>query len=167
MLPPSPAGLVDSYTLDYMVVLERVWAWHRFQPYMWFQFIAIEEESYETARKLFEDVEMRLLVFQEYGKGFIKKSKVSPDGYIQMALQLANYRVGLFSNNVGDKLCMASQGELPINSLRGYDPNPIFLKFTLSIVCVWKDKMKELSKIKPFNREGVRVDILFSPGPDL
>lgn len=33
------------------------------------------------------------MVFQDYGKGFMKKCKVSPDAYLQMALQLTYYRV--------------------------------------------------------------------------
>lgn len=30
--------------------------------------------------------------FESYGKEFIKKQKISPDAYIQVALQLAFYR---------------------------------------------------------------------------
>lgn len=38
------------------------------------------------------------MVHQEYGKGFMKKCRLSPDAYIQMALQLAYYRnAGRFS----------------------------------------------------------------------
>lgn len=44
------------------------------------------------AQNLIKDVEMSLLVFQDYGKGFMKTCKVSPDAYLQMALQLAYYR---------------------------------------------------------------------------
>jgi carnitine O-palmitoyltransferase 1 len=49
--------------------------------------------SNETAQELIKNVEMALLVFQDYGKGFIKTCKVSPDAYLQMALQLTYYRV--------------------------------------------------------------------------
>ena len=28
-----------------------------------------------------------------YGKGFMKKQRISPDGYIQMCMQLAYYRM--------------------------------------------------------------------------
>ncbi|CAM6031347.1 unnamed protein product, partial [Sphagnum compactum] len=38
------------------------------------------------------DVELRILVHNQYGKGFMKTCKLSPDAYIQMALQLAYYR---------------------------------------------------------------------------
>ncbi|XP_053213840.1 carnitine O-palmitoyltransferase 1, liver isoform-like [Panonychus citri] len=45
-----------------------------------------------TAQKLVVDVDLKLIMFQEYGKGFMKKNRVSPDAYIQMALQLAYFR---------------------------------------------------------------------------
>uniref|UniRef100_A0A5S6QB24 carnitine O-palmitoyltransferase n=1 Tax=Trichuris muris TaxID=70415 RepID=A0A5S6QB24_TRIMR len=44
------------------------------------------------ARKLMSDVEMALMVYKEFGKGFMKKCGTSPDGFIQMALQLTYYR---------------------------------------------------------------------------
>lgn len=39
------------------------------------------------------DIDLRILAFDDYGKGFMKTAKVSPDAFIQMALQLAYYRV--------------------------------------------------------------------------
>ncbi|KAL3883613.1 hypothetical protein ACJMK2_029858 [Sinanodonta woodiana] len=50
------------------------------------------ESSYQVAKKLLEDVDLRILMFDNYGKGFMKKCKTSPDAYIQMALQLTYYR---------------------------------------------------------------------------
>lgn len=41
---------------------------------------------------LLNDVELRIYVHNAYGKGFMKISRMSPDAYIQMALQLAYYR---------------------------------------------------------------------------
>lgn len=35
---------------------------------------------------------MNVHTFCDYGKEFIKKQKMSPDAYIQVALQLAYYR---------------------------------------------------------------------------
>lgn len=44
------------------------------------------------------DVELRIYVHDAYGKGLMKANSVSPDAYIQMALQLAYYRdAGKFS----------------------------------------------------------------------
>lgn len=39
------------------------------------------------------NLDMDVLHFTDYGKGFIKKQKVSPDSYIQMAIQYAFYRL--------------------------------------------------------------------------
>lgn len=50
------------------------------------------------AQKLLNDLQLRIYVHDNYGKGFMKISRVSPDAYIQMALQLAYYRdAGRFS----------------------------------------------------------------------
>ncbi|KAI6223702.1 Carn-acyltransf domain-containing protein [Aphelenchoides fujianensis] len=60
------------------------------------------EENYEMrseVQRCFEDYEPRAndldvasLHFTEFGKGAIKKARVSPDAFIQMAIQLANFR---------------------------------------------------------------------------
>lgn len=49
-------------------------------------------DAQKNAVKILSDVDLRLLMHDLYGKGFIKRLKVSPDAYIQMALQLAYYR---------------------------------------------------------------------------
>lgn len=56
------------------------------------------DEAHIAAQKLLNDLQLRIYVHDHYGKGFMKTSKVSPDAYIQMALQLAYYRdAGRFS----------------------------------------------------------------------
>ncbi len=50
------------------------------------------ETAYESAQKLIQDIDLRILVHNQYGKGFMKTCGISPDAYIQMALQLAYYR---------------------------------------------------------------------------
>lgn len=50
------------------------------------------EESVQITEKLINDIELKILKFDYYGKGLMKKCKVSPDAFIQMALQLAYYR---------------------------------------------------------------------------
>ena len=42
---------------------------------------------------LISDLEMTCFVFDSYGKNFIKSQKLSPDSFIQMAIQLAFYRI--------------------------------------------------------------------------
>ncbi|XP_051789657.1 carnitine O-palmitoyltransferase 1, liver isoform isoform X3 [Erpetoichthys calabaricus] len=48
--------------------------------------------SHAVAQALAEDVDFHVLPFREFGKGCIKKCKISPDAFIQIALQLAHYR---------------------------------------------------------------------------
>ncbi|XP_029658757.1 carnitine O-palmitoyltransferase 1, liver isoform isoform X2 [Formica exsecta] len=56
------------------------------------------EQSYQVARNILNDVELRIYVHDAYGKGLMKANSISPDAYIQMALQLAYYRdAGKFS----------------------------------------------------------------------
>lgn len=50
------------------------------------------ERSLAVANELIDDVEMALLVWKDWGKGFIKKLKVSPDAFLQMCLQLTYYK---------------------------------------------------------------------------
>ena len=52
----------------------------------------------QVSEELVNGVDLRIYVHDLYGKGFMKKSRLSPDAYIQMALQLAYYRdAGKFS----------------------------------------------------------------------
>ncbi|XP_062860356.1 carnitine O-palmitoyltransferase 1, muscle isoform [Trichomycterus rosablanca] len=52
----------------------------------------IIEGSYTVAKELADDVDFKCLIFDEFGKGLIKKCRTSPDAFIQLALQLAHYR---------------------------------------------------------------------------
>lgn len=42
--------------------------------------------------RLVRNLDFTAYKFENYGKEFIKKQKMSPDAYIQVALQLAFYR---------------------------------------------------------------------------
>ncbi|KAK3927111.1 Carnitine O-acetyltransferase [Frankliniella fusca] len=53
---------------------------------------AIEDASRQID-SLIADVEMNAYSFKGYGKDFPKQNKMSPDSYIQMAMQLAFYRI--------------------------------------------------------------------------
>ena len=61
--------------------------------YVLLQCEEVIESSLSVARDLAADVDLHLLMHDAYGKGFMKKCRVSPDAYLQMALQLAYYRV--------------------------------------------------------------------------
>ncbi|XP_052387127.1 carnitine O-palmitoyltransferase 1, liver isoform-like isoform X1 [Carassius gibelio] len=52
----------------------------------------IIEGSYMIAKGIANDVDFHGCLFSEFGKGLIKKCRTSPDGFIQLALQLAYYR---------------------------------------------------------------------------
>uniref|UniRef100_A0A7N8XVE6 carnitine O-palmitoyltransferase n=1 Tax=Mastacembelus armatus TaxID=205130 RepID=A0A7N8XVE6_9TELE len=49
-------------------------------------------QSLAVAQALADNVDFHVFSFREFGKGKIKKCRVSPDAFIQMALQLAYYR---------------------------------------------------------------------------
>lgn len=55
------------------------------------------EKAVKTAEKDFEQLigqhEMTVLAYQSFGKNLIKKFKCSPDGFAQMAIQLAYYKM--------------------------------------------------------------------------
>uniref|UniRef100_A0A4W5R5P2 carnitine O-palmitoyltransferase n=1 Tax=Hucho hucho TaxID=62062 RepID=A0A4W5R5P2_9TELE len=50
-------------------------------------------QSLAVAQALADDVDFHVFSFRDFGKGMIKKCRISPDAYIQLALQLAYYRV--------------------------------------------------------------------------
>ncbi|MEE6499353.1 hypothetical protein FKM82_003421 [Ascaphus truei] len=50
------------------------------------------ENSLTVAKALADDVDFHSFPFDSFGKGLIKKSRTSPDAFVQLALQLAHYR---------------------------------------------------------------------------
>jgi len=50
------------------------------------------ETAVSNAKKLIQDVDLQIITYSPYGKGFIKKCGVSPDAYVQMAMQIAYRR---------------------------------------------------------------------------
>ncbi|GFV62616.1 carnitine O-acetyltransferase [Trichonephila clavipes] len=51
------------------------------------------EEAERDLQILVDDLEMSCFEYDTYGKEFIKSQKLSPDSYIQMAIQLAFYKI--------------------------------------------------------------------------
>ncbi|XP_004519313.1 carnitine O-acetyltransferase isoform X1 [Ceratitis capitata] len=51
------------------------------------------EQAKKNIKELSENLHVNILHFQDYGKGFLKKQKLSPDSYIQIALQYAYYKL--------------------------------------------------------------------------
>ncbi|XP_055542351.1 carnitine O-palmitoyltransferase 1, liver isoform isoform X2 [Wyeomyia smithii] len=76
--PPKPKRL--AFDLDNSVALDAI------------------QEAHLAAQQLLNDVDLRIFVHDAYGKGLMKKFRLSPDAFLQMALQLAYYRdAGKFS----------------------------------------------------------------------
>ncbi|XP_077451606.1 carnitine O-palmitoyltransferase 1, muscle isoform isoform X2 [Stigmatopora argus] len=50
------------------------------------------ETSYLSAKKIADDVDFHGYLFSTFGKGLIKTCRTSPDAFIQLALQLAQFR---------------------------------------------------------------------------
>ncbi|XP_050719792.1 choline O-acetyltransferase-like [Eriocheir sinensis] len=50
------------------------------------------QESADHVDRLVEDLDFRILRYLSYGRNYIKRSKCSPDAFIQLALQLAFFR---------------------------------------------------------------------------
>lgn len=50
------------------------------------------ETATSKAAEICNDLDLKILIHDKYGKDFMKKAKISPDAYFQMALQLAYYR---------------------------------------------------------------------------
>lgn len=48
--------------------------------------------SLDQATKMIQNLSLNIICQDSYGKGFMKSKKMSPDAYIQMALQVAYYR---------------------------------------------------------------------------
>uniref|UniRef100_A0A674PGK5 carnitine O-palmitoyltransferase n=1 Tax=Takifugu rubripes TaxID=31033 RepID=A0A674PGK5_TAKRU len=54
--------------------------------------IPLECSSLAVAQALADDVDCHIVHFRDFGKGRIKKLRVSPDAFVQISLQLAYYR---------------------------------------------------------------------------
>ncbi|MBN3321161.1 CPT1A palmitoyltransferase, partial [Atractosteus spatula] len=52
----------------------------------------IIESSYNIAKTIADDVDFHGCIFNDFGKGLIKKCRTSPDAFTQIALQLAHFR---------------------------------------------------------------------------
>lgn len=51
------------------------------------------DRCYHSYLAFKNDLDLVVLVFRDFGKGKIKSGKCTPDAFMQMAIQLANYKV--------------------------------------------------------------------------
>ena len=49
-------------------------------------------DSYQLAKKSIDQLQLQVMVFNDFGKDFMKAANLSPDAFVQMALQLAYFR---------------------------------------------------------------------------
>lgn len=64
-----------------------------------FQCQNVIESSLSVANALADDVDFHSFPFDNFGKGLIKKTRTSPDAFVQLALQLAHFRVSFDGKN--------------------------------------------------------------------
>uniref|UniRef100_A0A4W4GW43 Choline O-acetyltransferase n=1 Tax=Electrophorus electricus TaxID=8005 RepID=A0A4W4GW43_ELEEL len=83
----SPSKLSRSSSVSDLPAPQRL-GW-RCSP----QLQAMLASSAEHLNRLVRNLDMEVFTFRAYGKEFIKKQKMSPDAYIQVALQVAFYRL--------------------------------------------------------------------------
>ncbi|EFO16367.2 hypothetical protein LOAG_12141 [Loa loa] len=53
----------------------------------------ILHKQIEVFNDLANDLNLKVLIFDEFGREFIKSCNISPDGFVQLAMQLAYYRL--------------------------------------------------------------------------
>ena len=63
------------------------------------------EAALSFAREQIDDLDLHILQHMDFGKGDIKKCKISPDAFIQMALQLAYYKVNSIQLFISSSHC--------------------------------------------------------------
>uniref|UniRef100_A0A0N4ZQ53 Carn_acyltransf domain-containing protein n=1 Tax=Parastrongyloides trichosuri TaxID=131310 RepID=A0A0N4ZQ53_PARTI len=56
------------------------------------ELICAIKDSYSISKSIADDFTNSYIIFTDYGKNFVKKAKVSPDAYLQMAMQMAYYK---------------------------------------------------------------------------
>ena len=52
---------------------------------------------YVSVLSMVSDIDLKCFVYTGYGKDFVKKQRMSPDAWIQMAYQLTFYRLSIES----------------------------------------------------------------------
>ncbi|KAF7705688.1 choline O-acetyltransferase-like isoform X2 [Silurus meridionalis] len=82
----SPSKLIRRSSVSDLVAPRRL-SWNCSS-----QILRMLSSSANSLQRLVKNLDMEVFTFRGYGKEFIKKQKMSPDAYIQVALQLAFYR---------------------------------------------------------------------------
>uniref|UniRef100_A0A7E4VWJ5 Carn_acyltransf domain-containing protein n=1 Tax=Panagrellus redivivus TaxID=6233 RepID=A0A7E4VWJ5_PANRE len=92
------------------------------------------------------DLEVRFLSFREFGKNVPKKAKLSPDSFIQMAFQVAHYRLHHILPPTYETATLRKFSEGRTDTIRL--PNPVSALFTKTFVDNRENQSaKELAKL--------------------
>lgn len=83
----------DGHTLGYDNLVKSLPCPSRLQWALPPECVACIESAKAEAELQIADLDMYVLIHTAFGKGAIKKCKLSPDAFIQMALQMAYYKV--------------------------------------------------------------------------
>ena len=81
----------DKACRSLLTTRSRARLWRDFFQHL--QCCEVTETSLKLANELASDVHLHVFGFKHFGKGLVKTFKVSPDAFIQTALQLAHWRV--------------------------------------------------------------------------
>uniref|UniRef100_A0A0N4ZVM1 Carn_acyltransf domain-containing protein n=1 Tax=Parastrongyloides trichosuri TaxID=131310 RepID=A0A0N4ZVM1_PARTI len=93
--------IADKYNMEYPDVIENIYKRNekrglhkaeRLHFEMSPQMIDEAKRCYNEALERGADVDLKALILRDFGKGIIKKSNISPNGFIQMAIQLAYFK---------------------------------------------------------------------------
>uniref|UniRef100_H2YB11 Choline/carnitine acyltransferase domain-containing protein n=1 Tax=Ciona savignyi TaxID=51511 RepID=H2YB11_CIOSA len=74
------------------ILIMYFWARINFYGNMPLDILEVIESSLLVAQNLADDVHLRVSAFKHFGKGLVKTFKMSPDAFIQAALQIAHLR---------------------------------------------------------------------------
>ncbi|CEF67201.1 Acyltransferase ChoActase/COT/CPT family-containing protein [Strongyloides ratti] len=93
--------IADKYNMEYPKVIEDIYQRpiKRGKIPVERLYFEMSPEMKKEARRCYNealdratDVDLKSLILRDFGKGIIKKGKISPDGFIQMAIQLAYFK---------------------------------------------------------------------------
>lgn len=94
-------------------------AWRRLPWALTVEAEAAVATAVTTLQAAADSVELVVAAYETYGKGFIKKCGVSPDAYVQAALQLAHYRDTAATHPQGKGEFVATYESTMVRSGRG------------------------------------------------
>lgn len=77
------------------------------------------------AKEQIADLDLYVMRHNDFGKGVIKKCKVSPDAFIQMALQMAYFKVMPFNREYWGFICVLTGCRTVLSDVRSLNDSPV------------------------------------------